>query len=68
MWPLVDAILAVKPQSLAGLAVITRAVALANAEWWGSEAGHAEEAAAYIESVAFFLGIEPAPIRLSKEA
>jgi hypothetical protein len=64
MWPLVDTILAVKPQSLAGLAVITRAFALANAEWWTD--GENEQAAAYVE--ASFLGIKPAPIRLSEEA
>jgi hypothetical protein len=68
MWPLVDAILAVKPQSLAGLAVVTRAVALANAEWWDENGPEGEAATAYIEGVASFLGIKPAPIRLSEEA
>jgi hypothetical protein len=68
MWPLVDAILAVKPQSPAGLSILTRAVALAHAEWWLEGGEEREAATAYIESVATFLGIKPAPIRLSEEA
>jgi hypothetical protein len=64
---LLDAIRDHKPQTVAGLAVMTRAVALWNAEWWLDSQEETENLRGYIEAASLFLGITPAPMRLSEE-
>ena len=71
-WAVIEAVLAIKPQTLAGLAVLTRAVALSNSEWWNDdvERGRYEEGRAilYVESICQFLGIKTAPSLLREDA
>jgi hypothetical protein len=61
---MLDEIIALKPHTLAGLAVFTRAIALSHYEYWTEDGGARE----YIETVSSFLGITPAPIVLEGEA
>jgi hypothetical protein len=63
MYPLVEKILSLKAQTVRGLAVQARAIALADCELWESDKLHREEARCrlFIESVCAFAGIAPLP-------
>ena len=62
-FPLVEAIMAIKPHTLAGLAVIARAVSLHHAEQWdGTNSIDDEHYRAFMETVCAFAGVVPAPV------
>jgi hypothetical protein len=62
MWPLIDAIMAHKPQTIAGLGVVARAFTLDNAEQWEPDADDALHHRAFMEAVCAIAGVVPAPL------
>jgi hypothetical protein len=62
MSPLIDAIMAIKPRTLAGLAVIARAFTLHHAEQWEPNADDDLHHRAFMEAVCAFAGVVPAPL------
>jgi hypothetical protein len=61
MWPLIDAIMAIKPHTLAGLAVMARAFTLHHAEQWEPDADDGLHHRAFMETVCAFAGVVPVP-------
>jgi hypothetical protein len=62
MWPLIDAIMAHKPHTLPGLAVIARAFTLHHAEQWEPNADDDLHHRAFMEAVCAIAGVVPVPL------
>jgi hypothetical protein len=64
MWPLIDAIMAIKPRTLAGLGVNARAITLHYAEQWEAavNADDQEHHRAFMEAVCAIAGVVPVPL------
>jgi hypothetical protein len=60
--PLIDAIMAQQPRTLAGLAVFARAFTLHHAEQWEPSADDDLHHRAFMEAVCAFAGVVPAPV------
>ena len=68
MWPLIDNVMELKPQTLPGLAVQARAVSLAE---WGAWEGHSEargEWRIFMENACRLLNVVPALVEAGMEA
>jgi hypothetical protein len=61
MWPLIDAIMAQQPRTLAGLAVMARAFTLHHAEQWEPDAEEGLHHRAFMEAVCAIAGVVPVP-------
>ena len=64
-YPLIDTIMAIKPHTLAGLAVVARAFTLHHAEQWEPAVADDDEGLhhrAFMEAVCAFAGVVPAPL------
>ena len=66
MWPLIDAIMVIKPRTRAGLAVMARAFTLHHAEQWEPDADDGLHHRAFMEAVCGFAGV--VPVLLDAEA
>jgi hypothetical protein len=62
MWPMIDAIMARKPRTLAGVAVFARAFTLHHAEQWEPDADDGLHHRAFMEAVCAFAGVVPVPL------
>jgi hypothetical protein len=62
IYPLVDAILSQRAQTLAGLAVQARAFTLSSSEWWDSDLTCEDDQLAFANAVCAFLGVTPVPL------
>jgi len=63
MWPLIDAIMAIKPRTLAGFGVVARAFTLLHAEQWELAINEDDNLhhRAFMEAVCAFAGVVPTP-------
>jgi hypothetical protein len=61
MWPTIDAIMAQKPRTLAGLAVFARAFTLHHAEQWEPDADDGLHHRTFMEAMCAFAGVVPVP-------
>jgi hypothetical protein len=64
MWPAIDAIIALKATTVAGLAVKARAVSLSFAELWNNETDWEDHHRRFIEAVCAFTGVTPVPLEV----
>jgi len=64
IWPLIDAIMALKATTTAGLAVQARTVSLYFAELWKNETDWEDHHRQFIESVCAFAGVTPVPLEV----
>jgi hypothetical protein len=62
MWPMIDAIMAHKPHTLAGLGVLARAFTLDHAEQWEPDADDGLHHRTFMEAVCAFAGVVPVPL------
>jgi hypothetical protein len=61
-WPLIDAIMEHKAQTLAGFAVQVRAVSLSHEELWSDGHAEGEHLLPFIEAACAFAGVVPVPL------
>jgi broad specificity phosphatase PhoE len=61
IWPLIDAIMAHKPQTVVGLGVLARAFTLDHAEQWESVFVDGQHHRAFMEAVCAIAGVVPVP-------
>lgn len=63
MWPIIDAIMAIKPRTLAGLAVVARTFSLRHAEQWELAINADDDLhhRAFMETMCAFAGVVPVP-------
>jgi hypothetical protein len=66
MWPTIDAIMAIQPRTLAGLAVMARAFTLHHAEQWEPDADEGLHHRAFMEAVCAVAGVVPVPLDSGK--
>jgi hypothetical protein len=62
MWPMIDAIMSIKPRTLAGFAVMARAFTLHHAEQWEPDADDDLHHRTFMEAVCAFAGVVPVPL------
>jgi hypothetical protein len=62
MWPMINAVLECKAQTLAGFAVQARAITLSHAELWEDAIGHDEDHRPFLEAACAFAGVVPVPL------
>ena len=62
MWPMIDAIIERKAQTLAGFAVQARAISLSYSELWDGGEGEGNHYRPFIEAACAFAGVLPVPL------
>ena len=62
MWPMIDAIIERKAQTLAGFAVQARAISLSYSELWDGGEGEGNHYRPFIEAACAFAGVVPVPL------